>query len=162
MPARLFDSLNQLFFAVSRRFFIRSCATMTSRYCRETMSRKDEVRPFSNASLYSFTAESSPRSHSARIAWSSPLVRADFRLIHARCIAAAALLVFSGFTSPKALAWVCSTVAKRERCCEYSLKSDLSYGSFTASAACLKPSWPSLSVSIKPLIVEITSFCCAI
>ena len=81
-----------------------------------------------------------------------------FKLIHPRCIAPAALPPVSGSASPTLLASVWSSLAKRDRCCEYSVKSDLSCGSFTASAASLKPFCPSLRVSIRLLIVEIVSF----
>src|SRR5205814_59840 len=122
------------------------------------MSPTGSGRLLSSAFLYSSTAESSPRSHSARIAWSSPLVTADFRLIQARCSAPAALLVVAGSGSPMLWRWLCSCAANWERCCEYSLKSDFSCGSFTPSAACLNPSCPSLSVSITLLVVETTCF----
>src|SRR4029077_20935443 len=87
---------------------------------------------------------------------------ADLRLIQARCIAPAALLLSSGLLSPRATAWLCNSPAKRERCSEYSLKTDLSRGFVTASAAWRKPSCPSLSVSMRSLIVEIVSFCITI
>src|SRR5207237_5303459 len=106
-------------FAASRKCLTRSCALLISLNCRETVSRTGPESPLCIASSNSCTAESSPRSHSLRIALSSPLVTADLRLIQARCIAPAVLLVFSGSDSPRLRACVCNSFAKRERCCEY-------------------------------------------
>src|SRR5215468_3077089 len=107
------------------------------------------------ASLYDSTAESSPRSHSLRMAWSSFPVNVPLMFIHARCIAPAAEPDLSG-SPPKLRTADWSSLTQVARSFATWLKKFLRSGALTLSAASLNPSCPSLQVSMRSLSALIT------
>src|SRR3954451_11174182 len=137
----------------------RSWLAFTSWYCLAIITRASGGRSWRGGSSYASLAESSPRSHSSRIASSSMPLIVERMLTQKRCSMPAVELPFSG-SPPNWRTLAASCAAPSAQRSAFPSKKILSCGFLTPSAQVRNPSSPSLQVSINSFRVEITSSRC--